>query len=245
MTSITIYEAEKSGPLPGEKITLEDIRKAGQKFGGWALKEHYWGFLHGSFSRDNGYVERSLKKLVDRGELVAHPFEGKLAYSVKRVNRQRSHTYPHTMYHELNVTGGLIRFWWSDPLPKEYIPSSFFMGRPLKPEWALRLSSGTTILFEFCTDDNFKRLLKYKVERYSKVIEGIEKPMVVFVCDVEMERIKGFIDRNRSILTFVHDDKSISPFYFTDSRIFRNQALGEALTAPIYLWQDGEVAPLR
>jgi len=138
-----------------------------------------------------------------------------------------------------------VRLWNGDNLPKELSPSSFFNGKPLRPEWALKLSSETTILYEFCTDDNFKTRLKSKVEKYSKVLEGIEKPLVLFVCDVDMKFIKGFVERHRNLLTIYHNGQSLSPYYFTDARIFREVPLGQALTAPIYLWQDSSIGGLR
>jgi hypothetical protein len=251
MTDIILYEAEKHGlltsPPPTQRgVTFSEMRRAGQMFGGWFLKEHLWGFFHGSFSRDNGSVERHLKKLVDRGEWISHPFEKKLAYSVKRVNRKRSHTYPSTMYHELNVSGALVRFWHGDDKPKEYIPTTyFFETAKRRPEWALKLDSGTTIIFEFCTEDNFKKALKKKLEQYLLTLLCVAKPLVVFVCDVDMKLIQGFVERNRTLLTVNVRYQSTSPYFFADARVFRAQPLGTALTAPIYLWQDGQLGPLR
>jgi hypothetical protein len=249
MTTITLYDSQKSKPLHSsprrkKEVTLEKMRRAMQLFGRWFTKEHLWGFFHGSFTRDNGYIERNLKNMEESGELVTVELKkGQKAYTVKRVNRQRSHSYDENLTHELYLTGAIVRFWRADPDPKEMIPPSFFKGCPLLPDFALRLSSGTTIVFEMCTDSNFTKELKHKVRLYPHVIERVEKPMVVFACDVDVERIGGFVERNREMLIIYHQGQVASPYYFTDYRLFRDVPLGQALTAPIYLWYDGSNLP--
>ena len=115
----------------------------------------------------------------------------------------------------------------------EIIPEKSFRGGGVIPEWGLRYSSGKLLLFEFCTRNNFERygLVKSKMSRYKEIYP---EALVLFVLDVERETVETFVGNITG-----------ENFFFTDYETFKNVPLGEALDAPIYLWEDGTSGSLR
>ena len=105
------------------------------------------------------------------------------------------------------------------------------------PEWGIRYPSGVLLLFEYCTEDNFYRQLKWKVRKYQDyVLNSKERVVVLFVLDVSREKVKKFIERHQPV----------GPFYFVDYETFLKVPLGNQLTAPIYFWgEDQNVYALR
>ena len=93
------------------------------------------------------------------------------------------------------------------------------------------------LLFEYCTEDNFYRQLKWKVRKYQDyVLNSKERIVVLFVLDVSREKVKKFIERHQPV----------GPFYFVDYETFLKVPLGNQLTAPIYFWgEDQNVYALR
>ncbi|MCL4552437.1 MAG: hypothetical protein M1305_02620 [Candidatus Marsarchaeota archaeon] len=232
-----------------------DYLRAGQFFH-WATKEHYITWLTGQEERHKR-TEVMLPRLVSEGKLVARRHGNRLIYSVPRRMKRRpdiGHEIPqkyrveledrfYQVEHGLACTEALVRMWRSD-MGGEVIAERCFRGMGTVPEWGIRYHSGSLLLYEYCTEDNFYRtsLVKNKVKRYCDHLEGINDrfagngTIVLFVLDVPRQTVESFIRNSRLVG---------EPFMFTDYDTFRSVPLGENLRAPIYIWaQDGETYSL-
>ena len=115
----------------------------------------------------------------------------------------------------------------------EIIPEKSFRGGGVIPEWGVRFSNGKLLLFEFCTEDNFERygLVKGKMTRYKQIYP---EALVLFVIDVEREKVEKFVSTGTG-----------ENFFLTDYETFKSIPIGQQLTAPIHIWEDGKTYPLR
>jgi len=149
--------------------------------------------------------------------------------------------------HGLACTEGLVRFWLADR-KGVIVPEKEFKrinrGQLGVPEWGILYSTGTMLLYEYCTQDNFYRPnnVKRKIERYQDTVfqyeeHFISKAIVLFVLDVPMDVVDRFVDE------IVPTGEQ---FWFTDYKSFLKVPMGEQLYAPIYTWgMDGKWHPLR
>ena len=227
MATITVYEAKKR-----RHPTLEEYKKVAQLFD-WAGRVHFTLYFHGENIRD-GRSERVLKLLKDQEYLIAQVYGKGLIYSIRRINRGGRHRGAEQVEHGLGHTIGLVRIRLADN------QGVFSNGRNYKeygfvPEWEVTYPTGKKLLFEFCTQDNFHRALKSKVERYERFLSDNDNTSVLFVLDVERQEIIDFLNKNQPT----------GPMAFADYTTFRNVPFGEQLKAPIYLWRDGQARPLR
>ena len=214
-------------------IGKDQYLKAAQLFY-WATVAQYAAWFTGSYAR-HYRSEVMLKRLAQEGKL--RTYQGSkfspIYYAAPRVKNTE-------IAHGVACTEGLVRFFRSDP-SGIVIPSRHFRGLGNVPEWGIQYASGSLLLYEFCTADNFRRVLKTKLRKYQGNLAKIEekfkaRAVVVFVCDVTRARVKSFIERC---------GPSGEAFFFTDYAAFKAVVLGQQLTAQIYLWEDGKEYPLR
>jgi hypothetical protein len=126
----------------------------------------------------------------------------------------------------------------------------------------------TMLIFEYCTRSNFTHggVMKSKITRYRQYLPAMEAKFqrsitVLFVLDVDRNKVKEFVGRMAGLLNepvfsgFVgslsREDGSLAgaradgdrfpllPFFFTDYQTLKSVPIGEALTAKIYFWNDG------
>lgn len=199
----------------------------------WATVEHYTMWFTGENKR-HGRSEVMLKRLSDKGKLKAYQPKkfGRIYYACLRVKNT-------DVDHGLGCTEGLVRFWRSD-MTGTIISSRFFRGLGSVPEWGIKYANGSLLLYEFCTADNFRRVLKTKIIKYQSNLSQIEerfsgKAVVVFVCDVSAERIQSLLSRM----------DSNGQLFFVDYTTFKQVEIGHQLSSPIYFWEDGKTYPLR
>lgn len=205
----------------------------------WATQEHFTLWFTGSNKRSKR-TEVILPRLVNKGLLITTKCGKKMVYACPRRARRPGHFLK--VEHGLGCTEGLIRFWWSD-MQAEIIEERFFYGCGKVPEWGLRYDSGKMILFEYATRQNFYHTngVKAALAAYRNHLQTINErfsreSMIVFVCDIPRD----------GILKFVLDSKPVGlPVFFTDTEMFNRVAIGQQLTAPIYIWgEDGLSYPL-
>ena len=194
-------------------------------------------------------LETALPKLEREGRLVVAWHDGEKVYSPARKNR----VIGMSIDHELGATEGLIRIWRCRMAESEIVPEKAFRGFAIVPEWGIRYSDnrGTMLLYEFCTQNNFKHggVMKSKLTRYRKYLPDIEAKAkreitVLFVIDTDRGRVKDFVHWMDTLL----DEPIISgitgearyPFFFTDYQTFKSVPIGNALTAKINFWHDGK-----
>ena len=192
----------------------------------WFFREHLTLIFYGQSVRD-GRTERVLKKLREKDSLRAQWYDGRWVYCVKRINRRRYDRIPNHIYHGLGCSEGLVRFYLSDR-NCTIIPAREFQNLGYRPEWGMTLSTGMTLLYEFCTEDNTKRRLKQKLQSYAGLPHN---QVVLFVLDISKEHLPKYI---------------AGSYFFIDYETFKSVSYGEQLTAPIYIWGgDGTKNPLR
>lgn len=199
-----------------------------QFLGNWFTREHIILLLTGKLDRIHS-AEVVLPRLVKRGLLKQVKFHQRFAYAVRRVSR--SYNDEIFIEHGLGCTEGLVRFWISDR-SGELIRERKFKSMGICPEWALRYPSGKLLLYEFCTEDNSKRIgvIKSKITRYQKIMK--DNYVIVFVMDLP----------RKDVIYLVEKIKPEGPFMFTDYETFKTVPYGDQLTASIYLW-GGDVQP--
>lgn len=172
-------------------------------------------------------VEILLPRLVEMKKLLREKYSKKYVYFVPRIGR----AFDPQIEHGLGVAEGLVRFYISDR-SAEIIPSRKYEGYGVRPEWGLKYGN-RTLLYEFCTADNARRLnvLKRKIDAYQKF-----DAIVVFVMDISREQVKNLIPKI----------KSDGNFMFTDYETFKSVPYRQQLTASIYIWGgDGKSYHLK
>ena len=209
-------------------IGKEEYLRAAQLFY-WATIAQYAAWFTGS-TEWHTRSEVMLKRLSEEGKLKTfQPSKfSPIYYAAPRVKNTE-------IAHGVACTEGLVRFWRSDP-SGIVIPSRRFRGMGNVPEWGIQYGTGTLLLYEFCTADNFRRVLKPKLQKYHSNLAKIEakfsaRGVVVFVCDVSRARVKSFIERC---------GPTGEAFFFTDYATFKAVPIGDQLLARIYLWEDGK-----
>ena len=210
----------------------------------WATKEQFVIWFTGERNRHKR-TEVMLPRLERMGKLTSAWYRKKKVYAVKRRNRNRLYgqLYYPNFEHGIGCTEGLVRFWRSDR-NGYIIPEMHFRGFGSVPEWGILYPNGKLLLFEFCTEDNFKRYreVKSKIARYRKNLHLIEEKfkgeaVVLFVADVKREKLDSFIWQHKPFG---------EEFFFTDYQTFLNEPIGHQLTASIYIWgENGWPYPLR
>ena len=209
----------------------------------WATKQHYILMLTKKNARHRR-TETMLPRLVSKGKLTATYYGKKLVYCALRKNKKRitGHKYYPTIEHGLACTEALVRFSLSDP-DCYLIAERRLRGHNIVPEWAILYPNKKLVLFEFCTNDNFKRraVFKSKLTRYQNNLDDLvikfgESGLVLFVIDAPREEIEQFVKEN----------KPGEMFMFCDYQTFLSVPYGQQLTAPIYIWGgDSNSYPLR
>jgi len=174
-----------------------------------------------------------LPRLVGKKKLKAYRFGNRLVYTVPRRDKKQGDHYL-KIEHGLACTEGLVRIWRSN-MEGKVISEKEFRGSGVIPEWGISYPSGVTLLFEFCTQDNFNRssLIKNKIRRYEEFTYA--QQIILFVVDVSRDKAKRFVDR------YLPGER----FFFTDYETFLNVPLGKQLQTPIYIWgKNGAEHPL-
>jgi hypothetical protein len=220
MNPSILYKAKKRGhPTQKEYLAWAEVLD-------WFTRELMTLIFYGRLIRD-GRTERVLKKFREKSSLRAIWYDGRWAYSAKRINRRPYDQIPDHIYHGLGCSEGLVRFYLSDH-GAIIIPARRFLNLGYRPEWGMMLSSGMTLLYEFCTADNVRRRLKHKIQTYMGLPEN---QAVLFVLDIAREHLSTVIS---------------GPYFFVDYESFKKVPYGEQLTAPIYTWGDsGKILSMR
>jgi hypothetical protein len=175
---------------------------------------------------------------VKKGKLQAVKYGNRLVYCAPKF-RRTDRKLPASIDHGLGVTEGLVRLWRASP-DGTIIPSRFFRGLGIVPEWGIQYDH-STLLYEYSTRDNFYQTLQEKVRRYTEYLEKIQervgtKIVVVFNLAVPRSNVLMWVTR-------YHPE---GPFMFTDDQTFRSIPIGEQITAPIYFWgEDGQTCSLK
>lgn len=207
-------------------IPQREYLKVTQKFH-WATMEQYVKWFTGDVKR-HGRTEIVLKRLAERGKILRKRYGKRFVYAAKR---RRGYT---KIYHGLVCTECLIRVYRSKE--GQVIQESKFYGCGSIPEWGI-IYDTTILLFEFCSQDNFKRKgrMAGKINQYQKNLEKIEdrfnaKPVVLFVIAGERNKVEEFVG----------DEKPLGDFVFTDFHTFLKIPSGDVLKAKVYFWWSGE-----
>jgi hypothetical protein len=223
------------------RYRITDYLEAAQVFH-WATKTHYVVWFTG-VNRRHKRTEALLPYLVRKGKLKVCKHRKEFAYSAPRKSRKHDERmcYPF-IDHGLACTEGLVRFWRSN-MDAEIIPEYVFKGCGIVPEWGLRFPNGKLLLYEHSTRNNFEHagIVSGKISHYERLLEGIEKKfgaeeaIVLFVLDIERERVQTFVDKK----------VASREFFFTDYKTFLSVPIGQQLYVPIYIWGgDSESYPL-
>lgn len=214
--------------------TQEEYRKVAEYFL-WAEARDFTYFFTGEWKRWKR-TEYNLPRLVKKGALTAVKCGRKLVYSTGRGKIDNTAD----IEHGLICTKSLLRFKASKE--GDFISENFFRTLNFEsvPEWGV-IYDNVLLLFEYSTADNFRRtlLMKKKLASYKRTIPKMETSfrksvVVLFVFEAERHRVKQFVAK------YAKDRR----YYFCDLASFQNAAIGEQLTTPIYLWQDGQSYPL-
>ena len=221
-------------------ISKKRYLEVGQVFH-WATQEHYQLLLTGRSGR-HSRTEKILPRLVKEKKLVARLHGRRLVYAVPRKGRSvKSRTFQF-VEHGLACTECLVRIWLSRT-DGEIIAEKHFRKFKIIPEWGIRYPHQVLLLMEFSTEDNFNRygLIRSKLARYLQSLASIGKAfgchstIVLFVFDVKRESVERFV-RNYY--------PTGVPFFFTDYQTFLKVPVRRQITAPIYIWEDGNSYPL-
>jgi hypothetical protein len=211
-------------------ITKKQYLKVIQYFH-WAKREHYQLWFYGNLMRHKR-TEVMLPRLVSQGKLRFMRYGNRLIYAAPRTMKNFK---PHfaKVEHGLACTECLVRIYRSNT-DCQVISEKEFVRIGIKPEWGIYYPNGTSLMFEFCTRDNFERsgLIKNKILRYQNLPDGL----VLFVADVDRGDISNYVFKNMPG----------ERFYFCDYATFLKVPIGEQLTAPIYIWgANGHSYPLK
>lgn len=224
--------------MTSDTISQKKYLSAAQLFH-WATKEHFTLWFTGATLRHRR-TEAILPRLVKKGYLFSAKYGKKLVYTVPRRVRDEEHLLK--VEHGLGCTEGLVRFFWSR-MDCEIIQERYFIGCGSVPEWGIRYPNGNMILFEFSTESDFtySNKIKNKLSAYRKNIDAINRrfnsqSVLVFVLDVEREKVKRFVDKMKPVNL---------PVFFIDYETFKAVRITKQLTAEIYFWgEDGATYPL-
>jgi hypothetical protein len=223
MEPITLYIAKQGRQYPTIKQFLSEM----QMFN-WATARQIRLWFHNDEKRDNGRIERLLKKLSDQKRIRRMFYFGMYAYSVNRLKKNKR--TPEFIYHGIRVSDCFIRLWKADPNPKVYLYEHDFTQQ--KPEFGITYSTGKSLLLEFCTFDNV-RTIKSKIRKYEEMLKPHQ--VVLFVCDYDRELLK------RRVLAYQPNGS----FFFVDFDTFKSVPIREQLISKIYFSGNGEVEALR
>lgn len=222
MAPFILYEAQQPHSLSIKKF-LSDAEMFN-----WTTARQFRLWFTGKEARDNGRIERLLQKLSDERRIREVDFFGRKVYKVRRL--KDADISPDHIWHGLGITEGVIRLWKADTEPKTYIFEHQFTYQ--KPEFGITYSTVKTLLYEFCTHDNMRKL-KTKIRRHEEILKPSQ--IILFVCDFDREGLKKCVQKFQPQ----------GSFYFTDYETFKSIPLGEQLTAQIYLTPSGETEGLR
>ena len=213
-------------------ISKDEYLEAGQIFH-WATQDHYKLWFTGSLDRHRR-TEQMMARLAKSKEIAFSDYGKKLVYAAKRMKNT-------PIAHGLGVTETIVRIVRSGS-DGTIIPERYFRGLGSVPDWGIQYRE-KLLLCEFSTQNNFEgaRIIKTKITKYNQNLEKIlerfrvSDVIVLFVIDVPRVRVLNFIVRNYPGAFF----------FFTDFETFKSVPLGKQLTAPIYIWKDGESYPLK
>jgi hypothetical protein len=194
-------------------------------------------------------LEKLLPALEREGRLFSERVEREKVYSIPGKANER----PVSLAHEIACALILVLLWRCRLMEdREIVPERAFRGFGIVPEGGIRYSAErkTMLILEYSTRSNFAHggVMKSKITRYKKYLPDLEAKFkryvtVLFVIDTERHKVKEFIRRMQKIL----DEPVMSgldgspeyPFFFTDYQTFKTVSVGQALTAKIYFWNDG------
>jgi hypothetical protein len=228
-------------------ITEDNVFQAVRMFR-WVTRATLVMFFEGAEKRIKA-LETLLPKLEQEGRLAVDWHKGEKVYSMPRKIKVK----PVSMDHEIACADILCRLWRCRMEEGEIFGERAFRGFRIVAESAIRYSEerNAMLFFEYCTRSNFTHggVMKSKLTRYKKYLPDIEAKVkrsvtVLFVIDIERSKVGEFVRRMQRILSEpVFSDLAGSsryPFFFTDYQTFKSVPVGEALSAKIYFWQDGE-----
>jgi len=216
-------------------LSRDEILKAGKIFY-WATQDDYKLWFFDSLARSRR-MEVMLPRLVRNKKLVSKQVGKKLVYAVPSHKNE-------SVIHGLGCTQMLIRISKSTPHDMVYLVGNF-RGIGSIPDVGFQYGE-KLLLCEFSTENNFEgaKIIKTKMTKYiqnlDKILERFKvykakSVIVLFVIDVSRERVLNFVKRNNLN----------GMFYFTDYETFKSVSIGTQLSAPIYIWIDGESYPLK
>ncbi len=234
-------------------IITEDIVLQLVKVLRWAtrliLVLYFWGV-----EKRAKALEMLLPQLEREGKLAVTWHKGEKVYSVARKKRVK----PVSMDHEIACALILVLLLRCRMEESEIVPERAFRSFGIVPEDGIRYSDvrNTMLIFEYCTRSNFTHggVMKSKITRYRKYLPQMEAKFkrsitVLFVIDIERSRVREFVGTLKRDVGFVADGRTsalyggdtfpFDPFFFTDYQTFKSVPIGEALTAKIYFWTDG------
>lgn len=227
-------------------ITEGDILRAVRMLR-WVTRFSLIMFFGGTKKRLKA-LEKLLPALEREGKLTAIWHMGEKVYSLPRKKK----VMPVSLDHEIVCAEILVRLWRCRMGESEIFMERAFRGFGIVPEGGLRYSAerNTMLIFEYSTHSNFMHggVMKSKITRYKKYLPVMEEKVgrrltVLFVIDVERTKVRRFVRRMKSLLSepifsdFSEDARF--PFFFTDYQTFKSIPVGNALSAAIYFWHDG------
>lgn len=251
-------------------ITKDDVLRAVRIFR-WVTRLILALFFGGGARRIKA-LEKLLPKLEREGRLFSEWHRGEKVYSIARKERVK----PVSMDHEIACADILVRLWRCRMEESEIVPERAFRSFGIVPENGIRYSEerNTMLITEHESRKDFmnhRGVMKSKLTRYKKYLPAMEAKFqrsitVLFVIDIERNKVKEFVGRMGHILdepvfsgfvgSLKRDVGSVAdgdqsalpegdrfpshPFFFTDYQTFRRVPVGEALTAKIYFLNDGK-----
>lgn len=133
-------------------ISKRKYLQAAQNFQ-WATPEHYNMWFYGDIKRHRR-TEVMLPRLMEEERIWVVRWANRKIYIAPKLKDNTHYE------HGLGVTEILVRLWRAD-MNSEIVPTRFFRGLNCIPDGALKYGE-KLLLYEFCTADNFKRVLKQK-----------------------------------------------------------------------------------
>jgi hypothetical protein len=207
----------------------------------WFDKSQLVRWFEGREAKRHRRIEKILRRLSVGKRLRTVKYGNKLVYALPRKTRKKSELENMSkIAHGLMCSEALVRFFRSK-MEVEIIPERWFRGLGCVPEWGLRYSNGSLLLFEYCSKSNFlyHENMNGKINAYLQHIEGIEEhfettAVVLFVIDAPRDTVRRFA-------------KTVEAgqyFFFCNLSDFLRVPLGKQLQSPIYIWTDGKEWPL-
>jgi hypothetical protein len=246
-------------------ITKDDVLRAIRLLR-WVTRLILVLFFGGGAKRIKA-LERLLPALEREGWIFAEWYRGEKVYSIARKRRVKPVSMEHEIACALIlILLWRCRMEESEIVPERAFRG---FGIVPEAGIRYSEERNTMILIEYESSKDYKRAMKGKITRYKRYLPEMEAKFkrnitVLFVIDVERSKVKDFVMRVRHLLnmndfadfdgtwerkdgsagggtppSYVGDTFPLNPFFFTDYQTFKSVSVGQALTAKIYFWNDG------